>query len=57
MRYILTATSRNRNGKRHIVTRSTDLEYLRRIGRDNVNEKNITAIYNSKWELVEAIRG
>lgn len=53
--YYLTTTAKRKNAKRHIVTKSNDLEYLRRIGRD-INICYITEIYDGKWNLIERIK-
>lgn len=52
--YILTITAKQKNAKRHIVTKSKDIEELRRQA-NNTNDKYIKQIYNGKWELIETI--
>lgn len=54
--YYLTTTAKRKNAKRHIVIKSNDLEYLRRIGKDDINDCYITEIYDGKWNLVERIK-
>jgi len=53
--YYLTTTAKRKNAKRHIVRKSEDINYLKRLGR-NVSERYIVEIYNGKWELVETIK-
>lgn len=54
--YYLTTTAKRKNAKRHIASKGTDIEYLRNIGKNNINDCYITEIYNGKWELVERIK-
>lgn len=50
--YYLTATAKRKNAKRHIVTKSNDIAYLRRISK-NLNATYIAEIYDGRWNLVE----
>lgn len=54
--YYLTITAKRKNAKRHIAIKSEDLEYLKRIGRDNINNCYITEVYDSKWNFIEKIK-
>ena len=56
MKYILTTKSNRRNAKRRIVTKSEDLDRLRILGKDNINDKYIVEIYAGNWELVERVK-
>ena len=56
MTYILTITAKRKNGKRHIVTKNTDINYLRWLGIYNINKKYIVEIYNGNWQLVERVK-
>lgn len=54
--YILSITARRKNAKRHIVCKSANLEELRRLGVNNINDKYIVEIYDGAWNLVEHIK-
>lgn len=54
--YILTTTSKRKNAKRRIVTKSESLDELRNLGKNNMNDKYIVEIYTRKWELVERVK-
>lgn len=54
--YILATTARRKNAKRHIAATSNDLNYLRKIGKDNIDDRYIVEIYNAKWELIEKVK-
>ena len=56
MNYILTITAKRKNGKRHIVTKNSDLNFLRGLGIYNINNKYIVEIYNGNWQLVERVK-
>ena len=56
MKYILTITSKRKNAKRHMVTKSESLNELRNLGKNNMNDKYIVEIYTGKWELVERVK-
>ena len=56
MMYILTTTSKRKNAKRHIVTKSESLDKLRDLGKNNMNDKYIVEIYTGKWEIVERVK-
>ena len=57
MKYILTATAKRKNAKRHIVERNSNIEHLLKLAEKNLNkDRYIVEIYNGKWELLEAIR-
>ena len=52
--YILTTTAKRKNGKRHITLKSNDLEYLREIGKNNINkDRYVVEIYSGNWKLLE----
>lgn len=53
--YYLVSTARRKNAKRHIDTKSEDIQHLRDLAK-NFNHKYRVEIYNGKWELVEALR-
>ena len=58
MKYILTVTAKRKNAKRHIVERNSNIEHLRKLAVNNLNkDRYIVEIYNSKWELLETIKG
>lgn len=52
----LTTMAKRKNAKRHITVKSNDIEYLRKIGKENINDRYTVAIYNSKWQLIEKIK-
>lgn len=56
MTYILTITAKRKNGKRHIVTKNSNLNFLRGLGIYNINNKYIVEIYNGNWQLVERVK-
>ena len=56
MSYILTITAKRKNGKRHIVTKNSDLNFLRGLGIYNINNKYIVEIYDASWQLVERVK-
>ena len=56
MTYILTITAKRKNGKRQIVTKHSNINYLRYLGIYNINKKYIVEIYNSNWQLVERVK-
>ena len=52
--YILATTTKRKNGKRHITLKSNDLEYLREIGKNNINkDRYVVEIYSGNWKLLE----
>ena len=52
--YILATTAKRKNGKRHITLKSNDLEYLREIGKNNINkDRYVVEIYSGNWKLLE----
>ena len=53
MTYILTITAKRKNARRHIVTKSENLDQLRDLGKNNMNDVYIVEIYTGKWELIE----
>lgn len=53
--YYLTITVKQKRGKRHIVTKSEDVQHLRNLA-NNLNRKYKVEIYTGKWELVETLR-
>ena len=55
MKYILAATAKRKNAKRHITGRFDDLESARRTGK-NMNDSYNVEIYNGKWELIEKVK-
>lgn len=57
MKYFLTATINRANGKRHIVTTSDDLAYLKSRLQMMERKGYVFAIYDSKWRLIEQRRG
>ena len=54
--YILVTTAKRKNAKRHVVTKSCDIDYLRTLGRNNIADCYITEIYDGRWGLVETIK-
>ena len=54
--YILTTTSKRKNARRHIVTKSENLDQLRDLGKNNMNDVYIVEIYTGKWELIERVK-
>lgn len=52
--YILTATARRKNSKRHIVDKSESIESLRKLAA-NLNEKYIVSIYSGSWTFIEEV--
>lgn len=56
MTYILTITAKRKNGKRHIVTKHSNINYLRYLGIYNINKKYIVEIYTANWQLVERVK-
>ena len=52
--FYLTITAKRKNAKRHIVSKSSDIDALRKLAR-NMNNCYLVEIYNGKWELVETI--
>ena len=55
MKFYLTATAKRKNAKRHIVLKSNDIDYLKKIA-SNLNDCYIVEIYTGNWELVERIK-
>ncbi len=51
-KYILARKYKARNAKRHIVTRSDDLEYLLWHYEHNTNDRYDYAIYTGGWKLL-----
>ena len=54
--YILAITSNRKNARRHIAAKSADIEHLRKLAANNINECYRVAIYTSTWKLIETIR-
>lgn len=54
--YILAITAKRKNAKRHISTKSNDIKYLRKVGKEHINDCYIVEIYNHKWELIERVK-
>lgn len=52
--YYLTITARRKNAKRHVVTKSSNLDYLRSFG-SHLNEAYKREVYDGRWALVETI--
>ena len=56
MQYILVTTVRNRkNAKRHIVARSTNINELRNMACNDIDEFYRCFIYTGNWKLVEEV--
>ena len=54
--YYLTITAKRKNAKRHISNKGNDIDYLRKLGKNNINDRYIVEIYNGKWELIEMVK-
>lgn len=54
MMYLITKCNQ-KNARRHIVTKSNDIEYLRRLS-ENLNIRYHVEIYDGRWNLIETIR-
>ena len=54
--YYLVITAKRKNAKRHIAMRSDNLDYLKDVGKNDINDCYITEIYDGKWDLVERIK-
>ena len=55
MKYYLTITARRKNAKRHIAAKDSDLNFLRRLGKNCTQLYNV-AIYDGRWNLVEEVK-
>lgn len=54
--YYLTTTAKRENARRHIVIKGNDLDILRKVGKNNINENVYDIdIYTGKWKFVERI--
>ena len=52
----LVVTAKRKNAKRHIVLKSSNLDYLRNIGKDFIHDRYITEIYTGNWQLIERVK-
>lgn len=53
--YSLTITAKRKNGKRHIVTKSTRIDYLKELAKNLNHTRYVVEIFNSRWQLVETV--
>jgi len=52
--YYLTITARRKDAKRHVVTKSQSVDYLRAYG-SHLKDSYKREIYDGRWALVETI--
>lgn len=55
MNYILTITAKRKNAKKYIADKSDDIEYLRNLAKNNINDRYVKQIYTGNWKLVEVV--
>ncbi len=53
--YYLTETPKRKNGKRHILEKSEDIDKLRERGKRWDAKRYLTDIYTGSWKLVEHV--
>ncbi len=56
MKFILSTKGKQKNAKRHIVSRSEDIDYLRKVGKKYINDRYIVEIYTGNWQLIERVK-
>lgn len=52
--YYITSTAKRKNAKRHIVMKSTDYAYIKKMFDLYDNNRYIYEICNGKWEVLES---